>query len=279
MKRTVPARTLPPRGRLVPALTVTLTVTLTALLAALASAPALWAQDPAGAEAAEQARTATGEAIATRQQTQQEQDAWSDEEAALNARYRAAKANVAWLAERKAEEEARVAAIATRVAELGRRLDEAVRLEDSLQDTLLVIFDRLATSVDRSLPFLPAEREQRLASLADELVQPDVAASEKLRRLLEALQVEAGYASSVEVYQDRIAVDGEDIHADILRLGRVALFWRTPDGERVGTFDQGDDRWTGLPDSHKRNLGLAVEMATRRRPIELIELPLGRVGQ
>ena len=275
MKRTVPARTLPPHRRLVPALTATLIV----LLAMLATVPAAWAQDASGAAAADQARDATGEAIDTRQQTQQQQDAWSDEEAALNARYRAAKANVAWPAERKVEEEARVAAIEARVNELGRRLDEAVRLEDSLQDTLLVIFDRLATGVDRSLPFLPAEREQRLASLSDELVQPDVPAGEKLRRLLEALQVETGYASSVEVYQDQIAVDGEDIFADILRLGRVALFWRTPDGERVGTFDQGDDRWTELPGSHKRNLGLAVEMATRRRPIELIELPLGRVGQ
>lgn len=223
------------------------------------------------------AREATGQAIDTRQQTQQEQDSWSDEKAALVARYRAAQANVAWLADRKAEETARVAALDARIAELGRRLAEADRLEGSMQDTLAVIFDRLAESVQTSLPFLPAERTLRLESLSTELMRPDVASGEKLRRLLEALQVEAAYASSVEVYQDRITVGGEDLHADVLRLGRVALFWRTPDGDRVGNFDQATSAWAELPGSVNRPIALAMEMATRMRPVEIIDLPLGRI--
>ncbi|MCB1182371.1 DUF3450 domain-containing protein [bacterium] len=248
------------------------------LLLAGAGASALRAQDPADAAAADRAREATAGAVDTRQATQQRQDAWQDEQDALAARFRSAKAGVAWLQDRRDEEQARVAAAEARVAELARRLDEAERLEASLQDTLLVIFDRLAADVDRSLPFLPAERQGRLESLSRELVQPDTAAGEKLRRLLEALQVETGYGATVEVYQDRITVGGEEIFADILRLGRVALFWRTPDGDRVGTWDPGAAAWTELSGAHKRNLGLAVDMATRRRPVELVELPLGRVA-
>jgi hypothetical protein len=241
------------------------------------SAGRLCAQADAGDEA-ESAREATAAAISTRQQTQQNQDTWSDEKATLVARYRAAKANVAWLANRKLEEQARVAAITERVDELGRRLDEADRLEASMQDTLLVIFDRLEDDVQRSLPFLPAERRLRLESLAGELVRPDVQSGEKLRRLLEALQIEAGYASTVEVYQDRITIADEELHTDILRLGRVALFWRTPDGDRVGTFDQATGLWAELPDRANRNIALAMEMATRMRPVEIIGLPLGRIS-
>jgi hypothetical protein len=226
----------------------------------------------------DRARQAAEAAIDTRQATQQERDAWGDEKAALVARYRNAKANVEWLTDRQGEEQARTDALAARIAELERRLAEAGRLESSMQDTLQVIHDRLADSVQRSLPFLPAERRQRLDSLAGELVRPDVASGEKLRRLLEALQVEAGYAATVEVYQDRIVVDGQDLHADILRLGRVALFWRTPDGERVGTWDPSVGQWVVLPDREDRPIALAMEMATRRRPVGITSLPLGRIA-
>jgi hypothetical protein len=38
-------------------------------------------------------------------------------------------------------------------------------------------------------------------------------------------------------------------------------------------------RWTELPGRAKRRIQLAMEMATRMRPVELIDLPLGRIGQ
>lgn len=227
----------------------------------------------------EQARLNTAQAIETRQETQKRQDEWSEEKDDLVRRFRSATAEVQWLQERKAEESAKAKALDDRVAELQRRLGEADRLESSMQDTLMMIFHRLEESVAASLPFLPQERNLRLAAVVNELVRPDMTSAEKLRRLLEALQIEAGYASTVEVYQDMIVVEGEQIHADVLRVGRIALFWRTPDGDRVGNFDLSVARWTELPGRAKRRIGRAMEMATRVRPVELIDLPLGRVGQ
>jgi len=232
-----------------------------------------------GDQSGQEARRDTEQAIDTRQETQQLQDEWSEEKTDLVHRFRSATAGVRWLRERKTEESAKARALDDRVAELQRRLGEADRLEGSMQDTLMVIFHRLEESVAESLPFLPEERSLRLASVGDELVRPDVTSAEKLRRLLEALQVEAGYASAVEVYQDMIEIEGEQIHADVLRIGRVALFWRTPDGDRVGNFDPSVGRWTELPGRAKRRIELAMEMATRMRPVELIDLPLGRIGQ
>jgi len=216
--------------------------------------------------------------VATRQATQKEKDDWAAEKAELTRRYRAARASVDWLEQRKATETGRVEALEAVVVELSRRLAEADRLEESIQDTLTVLLDRLDTSVKRSLPFLPRERRLRLETVASELARPDVTPAEKLRRLLEALQIETGYASSVEIYQDEITVSGQPVFADILRIGRLALFWRTPDGGRVGHFDQAAGSWLELPGREKRNIGLAMEMATRRRPFEIIALPLGRIA-
>lgn len=245
------------------------------LTAILLAGGAVWSSAQTDGQ---KAREETGQAIDTRQDTQQRQNEWSEEEADLVRRLRAASATVAWLNERKAEETAKVDALDARVAELQRRLGEADRLEGSMQDTLMVIFRRLEESVAASLPFLPAERSRRLAVVSDDLVRPDVTSAEKLRRLLEALQVEGGYASTAEVYQDLIEVDGQEIHADVLRLGRMALFWRTPDGDRVGSFDQAAGLWVELPGGDKRRIAMAMEMAARMRPVELIDLPLGRIA-
>ena len=217
------------------------------------------------------------DAVATRAATQEQQDAWAAQRSELLARYRAAKETTAWLEDRRDAAAARVEAMAERVAELERRLAEADRLEGSMQDTLLVLVDRLEASVARSLPFLAEERAARLASVRADLARPDVPAAEKLRRVLEALLVEAGYGGSVEVVQDRIAVDGEEIHADVLRLGRAALFWRTPDGARAGVYDPGLGAWVERGAGERRRIGLALEMASRTRPVEVLDLPLGRI--
>jgi len=254
------------------------------LLVLLLGAGTVWAQDKdadgsagngAGQAAAE---SNTREALQNRLLTQQELDQWSAEKSELVGRLRSARAAVNWLNERKLAESARVESLDGRLHELNRRLAESDRLESSMQDSLLVILRRVEESRNLGLPFLPEERDQRLAMVAGELARPDFTAAEKLRRVLEVLQVETDYANSVEVYQGHINVNDQGLYADILRIGRVALFWQTPDGERVGWFDQALGQWTDLPSKEKRNIGRAIEMATRMRPVELIDLPIGRIS-
>ena len=222
--------------------------------------------------------SAAAESIATGREAQIRQDAWAAEREELRARYRALDREVAWLEERDALEASRTDALQARVDELSRRLDESDRLEASLQDTLLTVLARLEDAVADDLPFLPEERDRRLASLRSELSRPDVAAAEKLRRLLEALQVEAAYGGGVEMTDERIAVAGEDLSVDLLRVGRLVLFWRTPDGGRVGTWDPASRAWVELPGGDRRAVGLAMDMAARLRPVEVLNLPLGRIA-
>ena len=211
------------------------------------------------------------------QRTQEERDAWASEQAGLEARYRTAKANIAYLAERMASEEKAVAGLTESIEEFERRERESKLLRSNLQDTLDAIMSRLEEFVAQDLPFLADERERRLEMLRRELSRPEVTGAEKLRLLLEALQVETEYGKSVEVDQQEIMLEGTSMFADVLRVGRVSLFWQTPDGEKVGTFDRGSWEWVELPASYGRTIGDAIEMASRIRPVELIALPLGRV--
>ncbi len=211
------------------------------------------------------------------QETQRQRDQWATEQAELEARYRTARANVKYLRERIVSEEGRVAALGESIAELERRMGEARTLQNSLQDTLDMTMLRFERFVEKDLPFLSDERELRLEALRGELARPEVTGAEKLRRLLEAMQVETEYGKAVAVDQDEISVHGEALFVDVLRVGRVSLFWRTPDGERVGTFDRGAWEWVELPSSYEHSITIAIEMASRLRPVQLIDLPLGRI--
>jgi hypothetical protein len=207
------------------------------------------------------------------------EDGWAQEQDALRARFRTARSDVAFLTTQRDFQQARVDALNERITEYDRRLTEAARLKESIRDTLGTIMGRLETWVGDDLPFLPDERSSRMTSLQDELARPDVTSAEKLRRVLESLLVEAGYGSSVEVTEERIEVAGEELYVDLLRIGRLSLFWMTPDAERIGEYDRGEAAWLELDGSYKRSITAAMEMATRMRPVELLALPLGRISR
>ena len=53
----------------------------------------------------------------------------------------------------------------------------------------------------------------------------------------------------------------------------------TPDGERAGTFDEASWEWVELPEKYHRDIYEAMDMAARIRPVEMTELPLGRISR
>ncbi|HEU4928531.1 MAG TPA: DUF3450 domain-containing protein [Candidatus Krumholzibacteria bacterium] len=246
-------------------------VALATVLAAAAMAPAALSQD-----AAKLSDTVT-KTVETHQQTQKKQEEWASEQADLTSRLKAARAQADFFQMKKELEEKEVAALDKGIAELERRMVESVRLNESLIDTLDAVVVRLENFVNRDLPFLMEERRARIAGLKESLARPDFTGAEKLRRVLEALQVEANYGSVAEVYQEKIMVNDEEVHADMVRIGRVSVYWLTPDGERVGEYDRGQSKWVELDHKYAHTINVTREMALRLRSVEVVSLPLGRI--
>ena len=231
---------------------------------------------PAQSPADEVAGTAR-QAHQQRRDSQQQLDDWAGERGVLQMRLAAARAQVAYLEERVALERERVEQLEARGDELARRLEESGRLESSLEDTLLVILRNLELAVAADLPFLPEERATRLTTVRRELSDPTADAAEKLRRVLEAVLIEARYGGSLEVYQDRITVVDEQLTCDLLYVGRLGLFWLTPDLARGGAWDPAAGAFIELDGAALQAVRRAADMATRRRPAGVLALPLGRV--
>jgi hypothetical protein len=231
-----------------------------------------------GETSSEQVKETVTETVDIREETQRLEDRWALEKAALEARYRASKAHVESLERQTALWRRKVEVLQGQVDELNRRIQESERLEANLQESLDEVLNRLEGWVAKDLPFLPQERSKRLSFLKEALAQTESSGAEKLRFLLEALLVECEYGDTVEVYEQSIEVDGEPIFARVFRLGRLSIFWQTPDGARIGEYDRVNDRWVELPGKYVRSVSAAVEMAEKRRPIELLRLPIGRIN-
>jgi len=245
---------------------------LVLLVCQVAIPAAIGQDDPARAVEA-----VAAEALATRVTTQEHLDGWAAERADLQTRWDAARAQVAYLQERVALQRERTEALERSGDDLARRLTESQRLASCIEDTLRVILRDLARVVAHDLPFLPTERARRLDRVRRELDDPGITQADKLRRVFEAVQIEASYGGALEVYQDGIVVDGEPLTCDLLMIGRLALFWLTPDQRRGGVWDPATAAYRTVSGKSLESIRLAMEMATRRRLAGVLDLPLGSV--
>ncbi|MCD6570335.1 MAG: DUF3450 domain-containing protein [Deltaproteobacteria bacterium] len=216
--------------------------------------------------------------INIRQETQKREDAWAGQKAELIARYRSLQAELEYLKKVKVKTEQMLHAQEVQIAEIEHMIKESAKIKKELQSYLELVIEQLEEQIKKDIPYLSKERADRITSIKETLILPDKPLAEKYRRVMEALEIEVEYGRSVEVYQETVDLGGEPLLVDVLRVGRLSLFCRTPDGKLIGTFDQRDQKWVVLPSKYRREINKAIEIANRQRPIELVRLPIGRIA-
>lgn len=226
---------------------------------------------------ADQIKKPVAESIRIRQSTQEDEERWRIDKEKLLARYDGLTESKQQLSERQATLEERVGNAKARIAVKEKELADSERLQQEISPLIHSLTVELKDFVDGDLPFLAEERATRLERLVELRDDPEVAVSEKFRKVLEALLVEAEYGNTIEVTRETIALDGKDTLVDIFRLGRVALFYQTLDQKSSGYYDVAAKAWKPLAREYNRDLTTAMEIGAKRRPAELLALPLGRL--
>lgn len=247
------------------------------ILTALVVANLALIPDSLPAAETDQIKQPVVESIRIRQTTQQDEEKWREDMDKLLARYDQLNDSKKLLGERQAILEARVSGAKTRIAAKEKELADSERLQQEISPLIHSLTVELQEFVAGDLPFLAEERATRLARLAELRDDPEVTTSEKFRKVLEALLVEAEYGNTIEVTRETIALDGKDTLVDIFRLGRVALFFQTLDQKSSGFYDVAAKAWKPLAREYTRDLATAMEIGAKRRPAELLALPLGRL--
>jgi len=217
-------------------------------------------------------------AVDTRQATQTAREKWDARRQRLAEEYDRLKAENEQLAFANGNLTKKAVDLKKSVENLTREKEEAERIRTELAPFLEELLGRMKSLVASDAPFLPQERNDRLARLEVILDDPDITIAERYRKMMEALFVEAEYGNTVEVYREKIVSDGTDVLADIFRMGRVALFFLALDRESAGIFDVAKNQWHTLDKTSVPAIEAVVEMAAKHRPMEVVALPIGGIA-
>ncbi len=168
-------------------------------------------------------------------------------------------------------------ALSDRIEAKTAQLDRIEQISGQIKPYLHEVMDRLRRFYDNDLPVLPGERQRRIDNLAQMMAEPEAAVSEKLRKIMEALMIEAESGHTIEVYRDTVEIAEQPTLVDIFRLGRIALFYQSLDGRNCGFYNVAEGACQPLPKTDHDAVRAAMEIGAKRRPAELLSLPIGRL--
>lgn len=138
---------------------------------------------------------------------------------------------------------------------------------------ILPLMQRMLGSLDQfvqlDVPFLKEERVGRIARLNEMMPRADVTVSEKYRRIVEAYQIEMEYGRTIEAYRGKLV----DKEVDFLRVGRVGLFYQTPDGQETGYWDRDKKDWTA-DGGYAEGVAEGLKVAKKQTSPNLLIVPI-----
>lgn len=265
------------------------------LALALMAGPAFAAADAvktsetlkAGSEALDQALATQADSVEEAAASQARVDETREQTRELLAMFRNRSRELESLTRYNDHVERMLAAQDQRIADTKDDLAVAALTEREIIPLLERMVESLGRFIALDLPFERAEREARLEALAAVIDDPVVTSAEKLRRILAAYRRELDYGRNLAAYRVPLPAStsaGNRLSAadaptvDLLRVGRVALFYRSLDGRQLGIWDTSQGAWETLPARWRQPLAKALRVARKQSSPDILTLPLPAAG-
>jgi hypothetical protein len=118
------------------------------------------------------------------------------------------------------------------------------------------------------------ERRDRVDKLKDIMQRSDVSVAEKFRKVMEAYQIENDYGSSSETYRQSLEIEGTVRDYNMLRIGRIGLYFQSDDSRITGTWDSDAGSYVILGNEHRNEIKKGIRMAKDLIAPELLLLPV-----
>lgn len=201
-------------------------------------------------------------------------DALSEETRELLSEYRTVLKEIEGLRVYNQQLERQVESQEQEMQQLGRSIEEVTVIERQITPLMMRMIDGLERFVELDLPFLLDERRQRIETLRDMMDRADVAVSEKFSQVLQAYQTENEYGRTMEAYSDTINIGDVPRKVDVLKMGRIALVYQSPDGELTGFYNPITSQWEELDDSYNTPVRNGIRMARQQLSVDLLTLPV-----
>ena len=160
------------------------------------------------------------------------------------------------------------------IKSISEQLDSLDDINIDILPLLKRMIDALRLFIEVDIPFLLDERVARVNNLDELILRSDVTTAEKYRKVFEAYQIESDFGKTIENYSSYIILDNQEIAVDYFRLGRLGLFYRTPDGDETGYWDSAQETWVHVGNDLDKDIKSALDISNRQAPPNFITLPL-----
>lgn len=153
-------------------------------------------------------------------------------------------------------------------------IEKAKGLEPQVVPLLNKMLVALERFVNADLPFHLDDRLESIGRLKSLMVSPDAATSDRFRNIMDIYTAEIEYGNTAEAYKATLPINGNEIEVDMLRIGRVALYYQTRDQKTSGMWDTASGAWVELPSGANRSIRTAIKVAAKTVAPELLSIPI-----
>ncbi|NEZ02759.1 DUF3450 domain-containing protein [Wenzhouxiangella sp. XN201] len=161
------------------------------------------------------------------------------------------------------------------LASLEEDINNIASLQRAMQPLMDDMVDALDQLVEADLPFLMEERRARVTRLKNAIEDPELSPAQRYRLVIEAYQIENEYGRTIESYRGDIEADGRLYeNVEFLRIGRVALIFRTDNDEVLKRYVPEDGNWVDLDRSYLQDVRTASRIAREQIPPDLMFIPV-----
>ncbi len=147
-------------------------------------------------------------------------------------------------------------------------------LQRAMQPLMEDMLGALGEIVDADLPFDLDERKNRVARLNKVMGDPDMSAAQRYRLIVEAYQIENEYGRTIGQYEGSIDDNGTLRTGEFLRVGRIALMFKTADDSVLKIWDKDQKAWVNLAKSYLPDVRLGLRMAKEQTAPGLLPVPV-----
>ena len=161
------------------------------------------------------------------------------------------------------------------------QLDLMDKLDDQLVQVVVMqrqipplaqrMLESLESFIALDTPFRIEERQNRIDLVRSSLAKPKVTASEQVRQVLEAYNIEAEYGRKIDTYESSLQ-DGTVVI--ILVIGRIGMFYQTKDEQSSGRWNNETDSWDELPGTYRKPIRNGIRMAKKLAPTDMLMMPV-----
>ncbi len=212
--------------------------------------------------------------ISLSEKSQEKVDNLSTEKDSLLAEWKVVVKQVEGLKIYNAQKRQQIKAQEERLVTLAEQTKQVVVIQRQIPPLMERMANSLEQFVSLDAPFSLDERYKRINQVRATLSDPKVTASEQVRQVLEAYNIEREYGRTIETYEDAVVLDGEEKVVNILRIGRLALMYQLKDQSEAGIWDSEAGEWVEVSGSYRIPVRDGIRMANKTAPLDLLRVPV-----